>query len=149
MRIAFYKATNGNYLDKIIAWWTRPSFFKVFTPANYSHVEMVFSNGECFSSSPRDGGARWKNIDVESGNWDFINTPNINEDTVRALCNREEGKKYDWLCIFFGFVFPFDIQDPHKWICSEITGKLAFKMEQPHRNHPQKLYDILKIYYLI
>ena len=141
-RLAFYKSENGTFTDKLIAWWTRPNFWKFWDYKSYSHVEMYFSTGECFSSSPRDKGTRWKVIEnIEtSGNWDFIEISNIDEDTLRALCTRQEGKGYDWFCIFFNFIIPLDVEDPNKWTCSELCGKLIYKLKRAFRFSPNKLY---------
>ena len=51
MKLAFYKG-KGNWVDLII---------RVFTNSPYSHVEIVL-NKDWYSSSPRDGGVRVKQI---------------------------------------------------------------------------------------
>lgn len=133
MKLAFYKAEFGDWSDKLISWYTNGPF---------SHVEMYFSNGECFSSSPRDGGTRWKVIsDIEiSGKWLFIDIPNIDETALRYLCNKQLGKKYDWLCIFLCDIIPFDIQDPKKWVCSEICAKLVLNLHHAFKYSPNSLF---------
>ena len=115
MKIAFYRAEYGTLQDKIIAWWTRPKKWKIFDYESFSHVEILHSDGRCFSASPRDNGLRWKDIpDIEtSGKWKIIDIDN--EKTEPDLIeenNRNDGKGYDWITIFFGFVIPFDFQDP-------------------------------------
>ena len=55
MQIAFYKAKFGNFTDKIVS---------AFTFSPYSHCEMVFSDGICASASLRDGGVRFKYINL-------------------------------------------------------------------------------------
>lgn len=62
MKLAFYKSVNGDTLDSLIDLWSGRY--------GYSHVELVFdristdkSKGNlCFSSSPREGKCRFKNI---------------------------------------------------------------------------------------
>lgn len=51
VQIAFYKA-KGNWIDLATRIWTN---------SHYSHCEIV-SNKDWYSSSPRDGGARIKQI---------------------------------------------------------------------------------------
>lgn len=140
MVLAFYKAEYGNILDKLIAWWTRPNFFKFWESATYSHVEMLFSNGESFSSSQRDNGTRWKAIKYDH-KWDFVHIPDVNEETIKSLCIREENKRYDWVCLFFSNLFPFNIQHHSKWICSEICSRLVFGIKDSHKYNPQTLYE--------
>ncbi len=134
MRFAFYKAEYGDWLDKLIAWYTR---------GPYSHVEMFFEKDNiCFSSSPRDGGTRWKTIpDIKtSGKWVIVDTPYVDENKLKIKCNAQLGKKYDWFCIFFNFVIPFDIHDPKRWICSEICAKLVLKLKYAFKFSPNSLF---------
>ena len=51
MKLAFYKA-KGDWVDLLI---------RVFTNSKYSHVEIVHIK-DWYSSSPRDGGVRVKQI---------------------------------------------------------------------------------------
>lgn len=141
MKIAFYKAS-GTLFDKLIRFWTS---------GPYSHCELVFSNGTWFSSSPRDGGCRWKIIGEDYSKWDFIDI-DITEDqenTLKAFCQREDGKGYDWLWIFLTQFLPLNLQDRNKWGCSELvtaalqvigllTGVRALSV------HPNKLWKLLR-----
>src|SRR5574343_387916 len=100
MKLAFYKAYKGNVFDKIVAWWTRPNFWKFWETGIYSHVEILFENGYCISSSPRDGGVRTKIIgDIYvSGNWtiyDIVHGQAEGDTYYKKLLGREIGKKYD------------------------------------------------------
>ena len=56
MKLAFYKAKHGTKIDKIVA---------AAIGSEYSHVELVFSDGICFSASPRDKGVRFKTINLD------------------------------------------------------------------------------------
>ena len=60
-KLAFYKA-KGTLIDLLI---------RVFTNSKYSHVEIV-CNKDWYSSSPRDGGVRVKQIIDDGNSWDFI-----------------------------------------------------------------------------
>jgi hypothetical protein len=112
VRVALYKAP-GTWFDKVVRWWTR---------SQYSHCELVFSNGLWFSSSPRDGGCRFKSITPADGAWDFIEislTPE-QERAVYDFCLREDGCWYDWIGIIFTQVLPLSFENPWWWFCSEI-----------------------------
>ena len=62
MKLAFYKGREDLY-DRLISWWTR---------GPYSHVELVISDNYCMSSSPKDGGIRFKHIDLRPDHWDLV-----------------------------------------------------------------------------
>lgn len=149
IKLAFYKAKKGNWLDWCIGFWTRPKFFNFFD-LGYSHVEMVFDNEICCSSSPRDGGVRWKKIEGinNSDKWDIVDfnfdsTNPYSEANIILHCNREMGKKYDWICFIFTQFIPFDIQHQSKWICSEFCGVILFNLKQAHRYNPNKFYKLV------
>ena len=137
MRLAFYKAKYGNWWDKIISWWT-------WGP--YSHCELVFSDGEAFSASPRDGGTRFKAIEFVPERWDFIEVEVRDENELREWCKTQDGRKYDWLGIL-GFIFSIRrLDDKDKWYCSEICfhALSKFNSSLPRINHrrfdPNRLY---------
>lgn len=150
VKIAFYKAEKGKLLDKIIAWWTRPNFFKFWESGKYSHVEIVFCDKRniCFSTSPRENKTRWKYIDdlYTSGKWDFLEvkyTDKTFENYLIFNCNKEEGKPYDWLCIFLTNIIPLNIENPKKWMCSELVAKLVYNLKHSNTYTPNKLYDYI------
>jgi uncharacterized protein YycO len=110
LKILFYKARYGKIWDKLIGLWT-------FGP--YSHVEILFSDGVCFSSSPRDGGVRFKNIHILPERWTAIDMPTDQEENIKKWCEKKVGLRYDWWGIL-GFVLPFVRQERKAWYCSEI-----------------------------
>jgi len=132
MQIAFYKAIEGNLLDMIIGLC---SFSK------YSHVEFVFSDGICGSSSKRDNGVRLKKIDLKSGHWDVFDLKiDISEESLRNWFEQNSGSKYDvfgGICSIFRINFNIDY---HIWFCSEILG--IFTLGQNNLN-PGALYKQL------
>ena len=150
MKIAFYKHT-GKIEDKLIRWWTRPALASIFSCAKYSHTEIVFSTGEFFSSSGRDGGTRFKEIEIKPARWDFVDIP-VNADQekqVLEFCKSQIGKKYDWRAIFFSQFLKLKREDPGKWFCSEICLRAIqelgfFPGEIPSEFSPQKLFDLLE-----
>lgn len=138
MKLAFYLAKYGNYTDKIISYWTL---------GKYSHVEIVFSNKEWFSSSTRDGGTRFKKIG-HSDRWDYIQIPCDfhTEKQIYRWCETQVGKQYDWIGAFrigFGISGNND-----QWYCSEICSNalmrenlICFKSDQMS---PNKMFKEVK-----
>lgn len=114
MLIAFYVAPEKFLkapFTKIIRWWTQ---------SRVSHVELVFENGDWFSSSERDGGVRFKAIDLDPRKWEAWELPVGNrEQLLRQWCERQAGKKYDWRGIG-SFAWRPKGDDPDRWFCSEI-----------------------------
>lgn len=113
MQLWFYQAKYGNSLDKLIAFWTQGPF---------SHVELVFSNGDCLSSSVRDGGVRFKQIPLTE-KWIVIDLGGDDrEAAIRDWATKEVGKKYYYwgtICVALG------IPSQHssgKWYCSELIS---------------------------
>lgn len=104
MRAAFYKGThsgiNGAYNVIVRAWDSGP----------YSHCELIFSDGVSASASFIDGGVRFKQIEYDPANWDFIELPDHLEPAARAWFEANEfqsdGERtpYD-LAGNFGFVW--------------------------------------------
>lgn len=141
MQIAFYKA-EGKIFDKLIRWWTG---------GRYSHCELVFSDGVFFSSSPRDGGVRYKTIQKDLGKWDFvgIRVDKFDENVLRRWCDSKVGRSYDWLGIALTQALPLGMEDPERYFCSEIIVDALqhigrFKGFTPSEVTPQKLYNITK-----
>lgn len=145
MNIAFYNAKYGTFLDKLIAWWTRPNFWNIFVSGQFSHVEINFEEKLCYSSRPFEG-TGWKRIEsLNSEKWEIINI-NISEYQKKEIltkCELQEGKKYDYFCIFFSFVLNFDFENPQKWTCSEFVAKNVFNLPYSHRYSPNKLFKYI------
>lgn len=145
MKLIFYKGFKGKLLDKIICLWTLGPF---------SHVEFVTDdNGyewTAYSSSPRENITRWKKI-LKSNKWLEVSIDHLNLDKEKVLqiCKQEENKKYDYVSIFFTFVFRFGLQSKNKWFCSEICAHIinscGYNLNvKPHKVHPNKLYKLIK-----
>jgi len=150
MKIAFYKKL-GAIEDFLIRWHTREKKWWIFSLAKYSHCELVFSNGEFFSSSGRDGGVRFKKIKSDEKKWDFfeIKISAENEKKVREFCEAQIGKKYDWRAIIFSQLFELNRENSKKWFCSEICAaalqRVGFlKNEKPHLLSPNELFVALR-----
>lgn len=108
MKIAFYKAKHGKKLDKVIS---------IFTLSKYSHCEIVFSNGECWSSSSREGGVRGKYIEL-GDHWDvFELIGDFNEAAIKYWFMSNDGDLYDWFGAV-GSLFHIDLSSEDKKFCS-------------------------------
>lgn len=137
MQIIFYKAEYGGFLDKFISWCTNGPF---------SHCELLFSDGVCFSSSPRDNGCRFKKIHILPERWVHLPIETTKESEIFELCKLEEGKKYDWFGAF-GFIIPFLSASDNRWFCSELCShmiNIATDQDNPTFINPNQLYKILK-----
>lgn len=144
MKILFYKAQYGTWLDKLISGVT-------FSP--YSHCELMFSDNVCGSSSIRDGGVRLKSINIIQSHWDIYDVECEQEESViRYWFQTYTDEKYDSL----GAVFSVIGLNPslicsviglhpslnsNKWFCSEICG--IFTCDKNNLN-PGSLYRHLR-----
>lgn len=112
LQLAFYKGS-GNWFDKITRWRTAGDF---------THVELVFSDGVSFSSSQWDGGTRFKDIVyTDKEKWVMVRVPGVNEVLIRKWCETQVGKKYDWkgLLKLMASGNAAD-KNPEDWYCSNI-----------------------------
>ncbi|WP_419851648.1 hypothetical protein [Actinobacillus pleuropneumoniae] len=114
--LAMYKA-KGNWVDCVI---------RLFTGKPYSHCEIAVSNGKnylCYSSSPRDGGVRFKAMPLPSDKWDLIPL-DLTVPQVAEFYHKTVGKKYD----FWGAVgvVLFRLENPKRYFCSEWCYELIF-----------------------
>lgn len=146
--LALYKGTGGSLYDRVTDWLIR----KV-TKGRYSHCEIVilrhnFTVGEqrpdvvydCYTSSPRDGGVRRKQINMQDDKWVFIPI-DLTEQQVIAYFNRTKGAKYDWWGVL-GLVFGIK-QKRSKFFCSEWCFNLIFNSQDGWRFNPNQLAAII------
>ena len=153
MKLAFYKATAPG------ATWIDREINRRTGRLGFSHVELVFADGVSFSSSGRDGGCRFKTLDIaDPATWEVVGiggTPE-QETAARNFCLKQDGKKYDWLGVI-GFVFTdarrYD-QPGYRWFCSEVCvaalqasglwNKSANALIDPMKESPNALYRLVK-----
>lgn len=133
MRIAFYRACAGNWLDHLID--------RLSGRLGFSHVELVFPGGASFSSTSRDrsvdlsgrskpNGTRWKRIDFAEHpeRWEIVDFPGLPRldarEILRMHCfaDRQLDARYDWrgvvrLAPGMGWVG----DSPSRWFCSEVV----------------------------
>lgn len=136
MKIAFYKGT-GHLFDRLTRFWTQGTF---------SHCELVFDNGISASSSFRDKGVRFKDIDytIHPERWVVIDLAYLGIDTQEKAFDWFEERqncKYDVLGLA-GFLLRFIPGQKNKYFCSEaIAEALGFK--EAWRFCPNSLYVIM------
>lgn len=147
--LALYKGTGGSLYDRFSDW-----LIKKVTKGQYSHCEIAVERLEdwgeydfrpiydCYTSSPRDGGVRCKQINVNNGNWDLIPLPSVTESQVRSYFERTKGRKYDW-CGVFGLVLGVK-QKRSKYFCSEWCFNAIFYSDDGWRFSPNQLAVMLK-----
>lgn len=144
MKIAMYKGPPGDFWHKVGHWATC-----LWTRSKYSHCDLVFSDAPvggkhlCASSSARDGGVRFKRIDLGSGKWDVFDLPgfdSFDEAYARQWFNDHAGRGYDYLGLLW-FLLPIKaINHPQHFFCSEALAH-ALQLPKPHKFHPQRLLD--------
>ena len=130
-KLAFYKA-KGDWIDLLI---------RVFTNSKYSHVEIVI-NKDWYSSSPRDGGVRIKQI-VEDGNsWDFIEVE-IDKDRLYQKYREYKGRGYDFKGILLSNILQIGWHSKNKATCSEFVADVLGYLE-PEKYSPQDVLNKIK-----
>lgn len=134
MRAAFYKGTHpglpGVYNRAVRAWCAGP----------YSHCELVFGDGWSASASWMDGGVRFKRIDFDQANWDFVELPDYLEDSARAWFEANENKPYDLLGNF-GFLWRPIRGNAGAYFCDEAV-LAALGVAEPWRFDPCAAYQV-------
>lgn len=128
MQLALYKG-HGDLFDTLI---------RLRTGSIYSHCELVI-NGCCYSSSPRDGGVRAKQIDLDSGNWDLIEIDDRRAGLVLSFFELTQGAKYDWTGAVIGRGLGVRIESRSRWFCSEWCAA-ALGLEKAWRFTPARLF---------
>ncbi len=141
--LAFYYGP-GNWITKAI---------RTLTTGPYSHVELLFSNGWCFSASGRRReeywNVRWKLQCLHE--WDLVPLRTITkeqEEQAILLCSSLEGLPFDWSGLL-GFLLPFlPDRQPNKWYCSAICLMVmqeCFNLFQnvSRKIHPNGLYRLV------
>lgn len=96
---------------------------RFFTRSEFSHVEFLdLETGLVYGSVPGEG-VRISTIEKLSSESTKIKICNINKpyDRLQVIdrISSQVGKKYDWVAIL-GIVIRDPIQDPTRWICSEL-----------------------------
>lgn len=132
MKLAFYKA-KGNWVDLLI---------RVFTHSKYSHVEIVH-NKDWYSSSPRDGRVRVKQIVDDGNSWDFVEV-DIDKERLYQKYREYRGRGYDFKGILLSNILPIGWHNKDKMTCSEFVADVLGYSE-PAKHSPQDIVDKLKL----
>jgi len=134
-KAAFYKGTHpgmAGVYNRLVRWWTR---------SPYSHVELVFSDGQAGSSSAMDGGVRLKAIDFDPAKWDFVELPAHLEPAARKWFEDHRGAAYDYWGNVHFVLSP--IGDAlRNWFCSKADAA-ALGIPHPERFDPGTLHAAL------
>ena len=137
MKIASYKAIRPGFsglFSRLVRWWTS---------SEYSHTELIFSDGVSGSSSFLDKGVRLKSIVYDKDHWDFFELPEyLDENQARWWFERNQGKSHDVLGLI-GFIWKRGTQDKNKWYCNEAIGE-ALGVEEPWRFDPASFITLIK-----
>lgn len=137
---AFYRGTRpglAGLYNWLVCKWER---------GEYSHCELVFSDGMSASASFMDKGVRFKQIEYTNTNWTAVPLPPELEAAARAWFEEHEGESYDLmgnLHMVIGF-FP---EARRKKFCSEALAA-ALGMPDAWRFGPNALAAALKWRYL-
>lgn len=145
---AFYRTLKGGWIDWAIG---------LRTWSHHSHCELVFSHWEtggriinpiCFSSSPMDGGTRFKAIDVYGPKWDILPIYNVNVEQVHQFCLNEANCKYDWNGVWAYNIPGIARQSTTKWFCSEVCSAAVLQggvilPRRPHLMTPKHFRQLL------
>jgi hypothetical protein len=132
MQLAFYKGRTRLF-DRAVQWYTQ---------GPYSHCELVI-DGQCYSSSLRDGGVRVKTIDLMSGNWDVVPVAE-NQKLALDWFTLHLGDKYDTAGLF-GFVLPWRLEARSRWFCSEACAE-ALGFAKSWQLSPNELFRMRRAY---
>lgn len=141
---AFYKG-RGNLVDRIIRWGTR---------SIYSHVELIFPDGQWFSTSTDefDMKVRFAYKSPILSDWEFviITVGEIAGLRARLMANQLVGRSYDWVGILFSKIFNRNIHDKDRYSCDEVCAKVGriagiarLQNVIPNRLNPGLLHQIL------
>jgi hypothetical protein len=112
MFIGFYKGP-GDSVTKLIT---------LLTMGPYSHCELFFSDGTCFSASGRSTPAvRFVAQPLRRDRWDLIELPFSPEQELHLyrFCARYIDLAFDWHGIF-KFICPWLKDRANRYYCSEI-----------------------------
>ena len=127
MYVVFYGNRWGGASDRLIRWWAAPWKYKLNGDWRdmFSHVEIVFSDGQMFSASQYENRTRFKRHSFTGRAWfrAKITVTHAQERLMRNEAIRLNNKKYDYPGVI-GFVLPFIESNKDKYFCSEVVRDL-------------------------
>lgn len=97
------------------------TLIRAFKRHGVSHAEIMFSDGVCGTSEPKNGVVLRK-INFRPEDWVVLELPctPIQEELVRAFFEKELGCPYDWKGILCAQILGWNRSSPTAWFCSEI-----------------------------
>ena len=130
VQLALYRPHRPtDFGGRLVCWWTG---------SPYSHCELVV-DGECYSSSIRDGGVRKKVFALDPAHWDLIALPWVKASSVLLQFARTKGQPYGWRDLLLRQVFN-KRGDTTGWFCSEWCAA-ALGLSRPQGYSPGDLAD--------
>lgn len=160
--LALYKGRTKGRRSRDLLLRLQDRIIRLLTRSPYSHCELAVPlpprlaavencfvpAGEaprfcCYSSSPRDGGVRVKEMELPSGKWDLLalESDDLLHEQIRTQYLHTQGAAYDWRGVI-GTVLPRIGHSRRRWFCSEWCAD-ALGLPEPHRHTPQSLADLL------
>lgn len=146
MKLISYKVwgnPKSTFLDYVVA---------IFSLGRYSHSEIAFENGECFSISPRENIGRLKVINYKNAEWDIINIP-VSEEKEKEIyeCAQLVALgciKYDYLGALTS-PLRLCIQKETRIFCSEVVADILMSKGVVNLNRgcsytPSRLHKQIK-----
>ena len=135
-RAGFFKGTHtgvSGLYNRFVRFWTR---------GDYSHMILMFSDGNSASATYLGGGiAITPSLPDDNTQWDYIELPLELESTARNWFELHNGKAYDIMAnLRFGFGFLPPGND--KYDCSESCME-ALGFPAGWRFEPNAAYDVL------
>lgn len=115
MEVLFSLARRSTIFGRVIGWWTK---------GEYSHAELRFSDGWCFSSNlqGRSGtGFNMLRTTPDRYHAVLIECDSETEAKVRKFCIDHVAQPYDWHGVL-AYVFPWAKDKQNAWYCSEICA---------------------------
>jgi hypothetical protein len=142
------KMPNPTWKDKL-----EMGLIKWKTKSDYFHVEAIIKN-KWVTAHPKTDGVVIRELQpLDEDYYDYI-TIDVDGRKIRSVMKyikSQEGKKYDWLGIFFAQVFGKNINDREKWFCSELIAEILMKLDimdadvPSYKYSPQDVYEFVKL----
>jgi hypothetical protein len=132
VQVAFLIGDRLNIADLLIRWRTQ---------SQASHCEIVI-DGSMYSSYPGTGVR--KALFVNSPQkWFLLDLPEVDPKPILAFFEKTKGMKYDWLAVILGQSFYMDLENSHRYFCSEWCAE-ALGFPQAWRFTPALLEVVLQ-----
>lgn len=144
--LAFYKHKRERNSLKNFFFRLFDDTIRLFTHGKYSHCEIAMQLEKdkptylCYSSSNRDGGVRFKSMELPNDKWDLVEL-NVQPYLILEFFKKTKGKKYD-LFGALGVVLRFG-NSKRKYFCSEWCAE-ALGFDKPYKYSPNSLYRKVK-----